>query len=76
MEPWSRYVDHPVKTRKSSTKKWYNGRKAMHALKNTVIIDHDGLFIYIDSGYPGYFHDVNILRASEFHSNWNSLFST
>jgi hypothetical protein len=37
----------------------------MYAFNNTVVIDHDGLFIYIDPGYPGSFHDVNCLRQSE-----------
>ena len=29
-------------------------------------VDHNGLFIHIDEGYAGSFHDVNILRHSEF----------
>jgi len=62
------------KDKKKLHKKWYNGRKAMYAFNNTVIIDHDGLFIYIDPGYPGSFHDVNILRASDFHANWRDYF--
>ena len=44
------------------------------ALNNTVIVDHDGLFIYVDCGYPGSFHDVNILRQSDFHRNWRQYF--
>jgi DDE superfamily endonuclease len=41
---------------------WFNGRKKMYCFNNTVIVDHNGLLIYIDMGYPGKFHDVNILR--------------
>ena len=53
---------------------WFNGRKKIYAVNNTVIIDHDGLFIYVDCGYPGSFHDVNILRQSELHRNWRLYF--
>jgi hypothetical protein len=53
---------------------WFNGRKKIYAVNNTVIIDHDGLFIYVDCGYPGSYHDVNILRQSELHRNWRAYF--
>ena len=43
-------------------RRWYNGRKKMYCFNNTVVVDHNGLFIYVDPGYPGSFHDVNILR--------------
>ena len=59
---------------KTDHRKWYNGRKAMYAFNNTVVVDHDGLFIFIDAGYPGSFHDVSILRSSEFHANWREHF--
>jgi len=42
--------------------RWFNGRKKIYSLNNTVVVDHDGLFIFLDAGYPGSFHDVNILR--------------
>lgn len=54
---------------------WYNGRKSMYALNNTVVIDHRGLFIYIDPGYPGSFHDVNCLRQSDLYKNWRRHFT-
>ena len=53
---------------------WFNGRKKIYALNNTVIVDHDGLFIYVDCGHPGSFHDVNILRQSDFHRKWRQYF--
>ena len=49
---------------------WFNGRKKIYCFNNTVVVDHHGLFIYIDSGYPGKFHDVNILRSSELCRSW------
>jgi hypothetical protein len=30
-------------------------------MNNTIILDHKGLFIFIDFSYPGSYHDVNIL---------------
>jgi len=30
-------------------------------MNNTIIWGHPGLFMYIDGGYYGYFHDMNIL---------------
>jgi hypothetical protein len=44
-------------------------------MNNVVIVDHHGLFIYIDSTYPGSFHDVSCLRASELHRTWRERFA-
>ena len=43
--------------------KWFNDHKKMYCMNNVVIGDHHGLSIYIDSSYPGSFHDVSYLRA-------------
>jgi hypothetical protein len=56
--------------------KWFNGRKKIYAVNNTVVVDHDGLFIYVDCGYPGSYHDVNILRHSSLMQNWREYFFT
>ena len=40
--------------------KWFNGRKKMYCMNNTVVVDHNGLFIHVDLGYPRSYHDVNI----------------
>ncbi|KAL3700924.1 hypothetical protein R1sor_018946 [Riccia sorocarpa] len=53
---------------------WYNGRKKIYSVNNTVVVDHSGLFIFIDSGYPGKFHDVSILRESDLYKNWRDYF--
>jgi hypothetical protein len=42
----------------------------MHSMNSTEVVDHDGLFIYVDPGYPGSFHDVTILRQSELYTSW------
>lgn len=54
--------------------KWFNGRKKMYCVNNTVVVDHDGLFVYIDSGFPGSYHDITILRHSYLHANWRDFF--
>jgi hypothetical protein len=58
-----------------SDRPWYNGRKSMYCLNNTVVIDHRGLFIYIDPGYPGSFHDVICLPQSYLYKNWRQYFT-
>ena len=55
--------------------KWFNGRKKMYFMNNVVIVDHHGLFIYIDSTYLGSFHDVTCLYASELHGSWHEHFA-
>jgi hypothetical protein len=39
-----------------------------------VVMDHYGLFIYLDSMYPTTFHDVNILCKSNILKNWHYFF--
>ena len=39
------------------------------------MIDHRGLFIYINPGYPGSFHDVNCLRQSDLYKHWRRFFT-
>ena len=55
--------------------RWFNGRKKMYAVNNTVIVDHDGLFIFVDPIFPGSFHDITILRHSEVHAKWPDYLS-
>jgi hypothetical protein len=57
-----------------NARRWFNGRKKIYSTNNTVVVDHDGLIIYIDAGYCGSFHDVNILRNSTLHQNWRAYF--
>jgi hypothetical protein len=39
-----------------------------------MVVDHHGLFIYLDLGYPGLFHDVDILWQLDIHTNWRQQF--
>jgi len=43
-------------------------------MNNIVIVDHHGLFIYIDIGYRGFYHDVTILWHSNVYKNWRQYF--
>jgi DDE superfamily endonuclease len=56
-------------------KRYYNNRKKMYCFNNVVIVDHDGLFIYVDAGFAGSFHDVRCLRNSHLHHNWRDYFT-
>jgi DDE superfamily endonuclease len=47
----------------------------MYAMNSTVIVDHDGFFIFVNPGYPGSFHDLSILRNSDLHTNWRNYFN-
>jgi hypothetical protein len=38
-------------------------------MNNTVILDHRGLFIYMDIDYHGSYHNVTILRHSNVYKN-------
>lgn len=50
--------------------RWYHGRKIMYCMNNTILVDHDGLFIFVDGGYPGSFHDMTILKNSWVEMHW------
>lgn len=51
-------------------KRYYNNRKKMYCFNNLVIIEHDGMFLYVDAGFAGSFHDVRCLRKSHIHDHW------
>jgi hypothetical protein len=53
----------------------YNGRKHIYCFNNIVVVDHDGLFIFVDPGHAGSYHDVNCLRNSDLHREWRERFS-
>jgi hypothetical protein len=43
-------------------------------MNNMVIVDHCGLFIYMNVGYPSSFHDVTIMFESNVYKNWRQFF--
>ncbi len=53
---------------------WFNGQKKMYCMNNTMVVDHHGLFIYLDLGYVGSCHDVSILRQSDDQTNQHQHF--
>lgn len=47
----------------------------MHAMNNTMIVDHHDLVIHLDLGYLGSMHDSTILKYSEIdHKYWWQYF--
>lgn len=38
--------------------RFFNGRKINYSINNTVVVDHNDFFKYIDHRYLGSFHDV------------------
>ena len=55
--------------------RYYNGRKKMYFLNSLVVVDHPGLFIYIEPGFPGAYHDINVLRHSDLNASWREYFT-
>jgi hypothetical protein len=43
-------------------------------MNNTLIVDHNGLIIHLDLGYPGSMHDSTILKYSEIEKHWIDFF--
>ncbi len=50
-------------------KVWFNGQKKNYSMNNTMVVDHQGLFIYLDFRYLGFYHDVTILCQFDLHKN-------
>jgi hypothetical protein len=67
-------IQRPSDLDVSMERRFYTGRKKIYAFNNTIVVDHDGLIIYLDPGYPGSFHDVTILRQSHLFHNWRQYF--
>jgi hypothetical protein len=47
----------------------------MYCFNNVVIVDHDGLFIFVEPSFAGSFHDVRCLRHTEIATRWREFFS-
>jgi hypothetical protein len=43
-------------------------------MNNTIILNHHGLFIYIDIGYPNSYYHVSILLHSNVYRDWREYF--
>jgi hypothetical protein len=44
-------------------------------MNNTIIVDNQGLFIYIDIGYSRLYYDVTILQHFDIYANWHNHFA-
>jgi hypothetical protein len=47
----------------------------MYCLNSTIIVNHHGLFIYINLCFPGFANDVSILRMLRIHQHWREHFT-
>ena len=47
----------------------------MYCTNNMVVVDHHGLFIFVEPYYPGSFHDINVLRHSSLMLEWRQKFT-
>ena len=47
----------------------------MYYINNIVVVDHHGLFIYVDLAYPDSFHDVSCLQACNMYGAWRDYFA-
>lgn len=47
----------------------------MYSLNYFILVDHDGMFIFVDPGYPGSYRDVTILKNSFVQRNLRQLFT-
>ena len=50
--------------------RFFNGRKEIQSINNSVVVDYNGSFIHINHGYPWSFHDASCLHASSLVRNW------
>jgi hypothetical protein len=39
-----------------------------------MVVDHRSLFIYLDFGYLGSYHNITILHKFKLHENWHQFF--
>lgn len=53
---------------------WINGMKIMYSINDPFVVDHNDIFINLDPGYSGSFHDVTILKYFELNVNWRCMF--
>lgn len=56
-------------------KKYFNNRKAIYCMNCVIVVDHDGLIIYVDAGFAGSFHDARCLENTELGLNWRDYFT-
>lgn len=59
-----------------SRRLYFNGRKKLYCFNRVVVIVHDGLLIYVATGYEGIFPDAKVIRVTELAINWRENFTT
>ena len=56
-------------------RRYYNKRKEIYCMNTVIVVDHDGLIIYVDAGFAGSFHDARCLENSDLGMNWRHYFT-
>lgn len=46
----------------------------MCCMNSTIVVSHEGLFLYVNLGYLGSYHNVSILQHSFLYKNWRTNF--
>ncbi|PXF40335.1 hypothetical protein BWQ96_09956 [Gracilariopsis chorda] len=59
----------------SDHRAYFRRCKKMYCFNTCVVVDHDGLFIYVSAGYVGSFHDARVLKETPLGSNWQQYFT-
>jgi hypothetical protein len=47
-------------------KLFFNNRKTKYCMNTVIVVDHSGLIIYVDAGYPGSFMMLGVLNYQIF----------
>jgi hypothetical protein len=55
-------------------KSWFNKLKKMYYMNNIVVLDHCGLFIYLNNKYLGSFHDASYMNQTYTKINISYLY--
>jgi len=45
----------------------------MYCINNLVVVDHFGLFIYVEASFSSAYHDINVLQGSDLATNWRDF---
>lgn len=69
-----RYIDGTLTPTEIKDVIYYNGHKKIYSFNNVAVMDHDGLFVFVDTSYIGSFNDINFLRASRLYKKWRLYF--
>lgn len=68
-------VDIYRQWKNSKHRSCFNGWNQIFAMNNTMVLNHHGLFIYINMSYFRFYHNINILHLSTIYWKWCHYFT-